>query len=239
MYMLYYRKQALRRLVVLLLALGLILGMGFIGWQWLRGGVIPTMKSHPIYQGNPEKKAVALTFTIDWGEEYLPAILAALQQADARATFFPTGRWASLHPELVKQIARANHEIGNHGYGHPHPDSLSIEENKEDIKRGEEVLIALTGQKPACYSPPYGECKPQVVAAASNLGYNFIMWTINTGDYLPNTSPEDIIDSIIPRCQNGAIILLHPTEPTSQALPELLKQLKEREYALKTVSEIL
>lgn len=65
------------------------------------------------------------------------------------------------------------------------------------------------------------------------------MWTINTGDYLPNTTPEDILASVIPKCQNGAIILMHPTKPASQALPELLKKLQERGYALVTVSEVL
>jgi peptidoglycan/xylan/chitin deacetylase (PgdA/CDA1 family) len=238
MYVLYYRRQWLRRLGVLL-ALGLLLALSFTAWRWLRGGAVPAMKTQPIYQGDPGRKAVALTFTIDWGEEYLPAILAALQQAGARATFFPTGQWAERHPELVRQMLAGGHEIGNHGQSHPHPDNLSREENRRDIQAGEATLMAITGKKPALYSPPYGESKPQVVAAAGDLGYKFIMWTINTGDYLPNTRPDDILATVIPKCQNGAIVLLHPTEPASKALPELLKQLQQRGYALVTVSEIL
>jgi len=238
MYVLYCRRRLLRRLVFMLV-LGLLLVLGFTGWHWFNGMVVPTMKTHPIYQGDPQRKTVALTFTVDWGEEYLPAILAALQQSGARATFFPTGQWASRYPDLVKQMVAANHEIGNHGYSHPHPDNLSREENRQDIQQGESTLMAITGKKPVVYSPPYGESKPQVVAAAGDLGYKFIMWTINTGDYLPNTKPEDILNTVIPRCQNGAIVLLHPTEPTSKALPELIKQLKEWGYTLVTISEIL
>ncbi|QGP93274.1 Peptidoglycan-N-acetylglucosamine deacetylase [Neomoorella glycerini] len=238
MYVLYYRRQWLRRLGVLL-ALGFLLALSFTAWRWLTGGAVPAMKTQPIYQGDPGRKAVALTFTIDWGEEYLPAILTALQQAGARATFFPTGQWAGRHPELVRQMLAGGHEIGNHGQSHPHPDNLSREENRRDIQAGEATLMAITGKKPVLYSPPYGESKPQVVAAAGDLGYKFIMWTINTGDYLPNTRPDDILATVIPKCQNGAIVLLHPTEPTSKALPELLKQLQQRGYALVTVSEIL
>lgn len=238
MYVFFCPRRGLRRWGFLAV-LGVLLILGFTCWRWLGGAAVPAMKTQPIYQGDPARKAVALTFTIDWGEEHLPAILTALAQAGARATFFPTGQWAERHPDLIRQIAAAGHEIGNHGQSHPHPDNLSREENRQDILKGEATLKEITGKKPVLYSPPYGESKPQVVAAAGDLGYKFIMWTINTGDYLPNTRPEDILATILPKCQNGAIVLLHPTAPTAQALPQLLQQLKERGYALVTTSEIL
>ncbi|WP_258360862.1 polysaccharide deacetylase family protein [Moorella sulfitireducens] len=238
MYVFYYRRQQLRRLALLVAAV-LLLVLGFTARHWLAARAVPVMKTQPIYQGDPGRKAVALTFTVDWGEEYLPAILQALEQEGARATFFPTGQWAARHPELVRQMLAGGHEIGNHGQSHPHPDNLTREENRRDIQAGEDTLVAITGRKPLLYSPPYGESQPQVVAAAGDLGYKFIMWTINTGDYLPNTRPEDILATVIPRCQNGAIILMHPTGPAGKALPELLKELKKRGYALVTVSEIL
>ncbi|OIQ08837.1 peptidoglycan-N-acetylglucosamine deacetylase [Moorella thermoacetica] len=238
MYVFYWQRHGFKGWGFLAI-LGLLLLLGFTCWRWFGRAAVPAMKTQPIYQGDPERKAIALTFTIDWGEEYLPAILTALEKVGARATFFPTGQWAERHPELVRQMAAAGHEIGNHGQSHPHPDNLSREENRQDILQGEATLKAITGKKPVLYSPPYGESKPQVVAAASDLGYKFIMWTINTGDYLPNTQPEDILATILPKCQNGAIVLLHPTEPAAKALPELLQQLKERGYALVTTSEIL
>ncbi len=238
MYILYCRKLFLRR-VMGLLFLGAALVLAVMGWQWLNGSVAPTMKTNPIYQGNPERKQMSLTFTIDWGEEYLPAILSSMKQTGVRATFFPTGQWASRHQKLVQQIAAAGHEIGNHGYAHPHPDHLSREENRQDIERAEKALMDIIGKKPVVYSPPYGESEPQVVAAATDLGYKFIMWTINTGDYLPGTIPEDVIDTVVSKCQNGAIVLLHPTEATTKALPELIKQLQDRGYELVTVSDVL
>ncbi len=238
MFVFYYRRQWLRRLGVVLAAVMLLVA-GWVAWRLVMGGAVPAMKTPPIYQGDPGCKAVALTFTVDWGEEHLPAILTALKQAGARATFFPTGQWASRHPDLVRQALADGHEIGNHGQSHPHPDNLSREENRRDIQAGEATLVGITGRKPTLYSPPYGESKPQVVAAAGDLGYKFIMWTINTGDYLPNTQPDDILATVIPKCQNGAIVLLHPTQPTSKAMPALLKQLKERGYTLVNASGIL
>lgn len=193
----------------------------------------------PIYQGDANKKAVALVFNVDWGEEYLPGILELLSQEKVRATFFFTGRWADKFPEIVKQVADAGHEIGNHGYRHLHVNDLGEKEIVEDIKRAEEVLMGLVGKRPTLYSPPYGEDKPHVVAAASRLGYRFILWTINPGDYLSGTKPEDIIKTVVSGSRNGAIIQLHPTAPTADALPEMVKALKERGYSLVTVSELL
>ncbi len=238
MFVFYYRRQWLRRLGAILAA-AMLLAAGWVAWRLATGGAVPAMKTQPIYQGDPGRKAVALTFTVDWGEEHLPAILTALKQAGAQATFFPTGQWASRHPDLARQMLADGHEIGNHGQSHSHPDNLSREENRRDIQAGEATLVGITGKKPTLYSPPYGESKPQVVAAAGDLGYKFIMWTINTGDYLPNTQPDDILATVIPKCQNGAIVLLHPTQQTTKAMPELLKQLKARGYALITASEIL
>lgn len=57
----------------------------------------------------------------------------------------------------MQQIAAAGHEIGNHGYKHPHPDQLSVEQNQKDITQSETILEKLTGQKPVLYAPPYGE----------------------------------------------------------------------------------
>src|SRR5215813_4706338 len=45
-------------------------------------------------------------------------ILALLARHGARATFFVLGWVADRHPDLVREIARAGHELGSHGYAH-------------------------------------------------------------------------------------------------------------------------
>lgn len=232
---LYWRRRSLLFWSLVVLAGGLVLG----GWLWGAARTVYVTKVVPIYQGDANKKAIALVFNVDWGEEYLPHILELLSQWKVRATFFLTGQWADKFPELVRKVAEAGHEVGNHGYSHLHVNNLSPEEIRRDIKRAEEVLMGLIGRKPALYTPPYGENKPHVIAAATELGYKFILWTINPGDYLPGTKPEDIIKTVISHSQNGAIIQLHPTAATTQALPGIIEGLKKRGYALVTVSEIL
>jgi peptidoglycan/xylan/chitin deacetylase (PgdA/CDA1 family) len=97
-------------------------------------------RKKPIYQGVPAKKQVSITVNVDWGEEHLSAMLEVLQKSRVKATFFMTGRWAGEHPELVNKIARLGHEIGNHGYSHPHVNDLPLEQNIEEIKKTSDVI---------------------------------------------------------------------------------------------------
>ena len=45
-------------------------------------------------------------------------LLEILDAASARGTFFILGWTAARHPDLVRRIAAAGHEIASHGYDH-------------------------------------------------------------------------------------------------------------------------
>src|ERR1041384_4871041 len=45
-------------------------------------------------------------------------LLRILDEAGVKATFFVLGRVAEEHPEVVREIAAAGHELGTHGYSH-------------------------------------------------------------------------------------------------------------------------
>lgn len=195
-------------------------------------------KPKPVYNGNLAKAQVALACNVFWGEEYLPSMLDSLDRHDVKITFFLGGTWVAEHPELAQELARRGHELGNHSYSHPHPNSLSQEGNKAQIARTEKLVAELTGVTTRLYAPPYGEFNNSVLAAAAELGYTTIMWSIDTIDWRKPPA-EKIITKVSGKLHNGAIILIHPTEPTAQALPELLFRIKEKGFAVLPVSAIL
>ena len=45
-------------------------------------------------------------------------LLAIFDEFGVRATFFVLGWVAERHPQLVREIAAAGHELASHGYGH-------------------------------------------------------------------------------------------------------------------------
>jgi len=192
----------------------------------------------PVYEGNRAVPRIALTVNVDWGEEYLPAILEACAAKKVRLTFFITGRWAEKFPEMVRRIADAGHEVGSHGYSHPHPDHLSVDDNLRDIKRAEDVLTRILGVRPRLYAPPYGERGPAVLQAAESAGYRTILWSVDSLDWR-RPDREYIVRRVVDRAHNGAIVLMHPTEGTAAAVPELIEGLKDKGFELVTVSELL
>lgn len=196
------------------------------------------LKPKPVYNGNLAKPQVALACNIFWGEEYLPQMLETLASHDIKATFFIGGSWANRHPELVRLLANSGHELANHSYTHPHPNTLSKVQNQEQIQRTEDLVQQLTGRKTTLYAPPYGEFNDTVLAAATELGYLTIMWTIDTVDW-KKPAPDVIVTRVMKKLNNGAIILIHPTESTAKALPELIDRIEDSGYIILPVSAIL
>ncbi|MHB1125550.1 MAG: polysaccharide deacetylase family protein [Bacillota bacterium] len=237
MHLLFFSWKQIGRIgLVLIAALVLVLSSYTVVQKTLS---VPTMKAEPIYQGNIQNKSMALTFNVDWGEQFIPDILNTLADSQVKATFFITGRWAEKNPELAQNIAKAGHELGNHGYSHPHPDRLNKAQNQEEIRRTEEALLEATGKKTTLFASPYGEHEPHVVMAADELGYQTIMWTIDTIDWQVDRSAQVIADKVLTKAQNGAIVLMHPTDRSTAALPRILSGLQGQGYKLVTVTEII
>lgn len=222
-----------------------LLLVGFLVEHWMGLSDFPVSK--PMEKIMTDQKVMALTINVDWGEEYIPAILDALDKGHAQATFFVTGRWAKRNPELLKQIASRGHQVENHGYSHPHPDQLSVGANQEEIKKTESIIQGIIGRKTHFYAPPYGEKGVPGLKAADILGYQTILWTLDTVDWRPESTPEIIAQRIInpamrfgikPK-KSGAIILMHPKLNTVKALPVILNQLTLEGFAFQTLDTLI
>lgn len=216
-------------------ALALLL---FMGGMFSGGGADTVVHNQPIYQGSGRYKEMALTVNVFWGEEYIPRMLEILNQNNVKATFFLGGAWVKKYPEMAARIAAEGHEIGSHGYSHPHPDQLSKHENLRDIQKAEDEIYRATGIRPKLFAPPYGERGPAVLKAADEASYTTVLWSVDTVDWqLPE--PQAIVQRVVSRAHNGAIVLMHPTAPTVKALPEIIERLKKDGYQLVNVSKIL
>lgn len=235
MRMYYFSKRTLLTgAAVLLLAVG-IFSLALINHEHV--SIASNMKE-PIFQGNSGEKAVAITVNVDWGEEYIPEMLKEFTAAGAKVTFFVTGKWAEKNPELLKQMYKEGHSIQNHGYKHCHFNSLAASEGSNEIKKAEDIIYKIIGQKSTYFASPYGEYNKNVVQAATDINYQLIMWSVDTIDW-QKPSPETIINRVMKKVHNDAIILMHPTEPTVKALPELLKQLQNEKYSMLSLDKII
>lgn len=193
----------------------------------------------PVFRGPRDRPEVALAINVAWGEESLPGMLATLQKEDTQASFFFVGDWVRKFPELVQAVASAGHEIGNHGLYHGHPCSLTRDELSRLILDNAALLANVLGRPPVpLFAPPSGEFDRRTVGIAAELGHRTILWTVDTVDWkLP--SPESIRTRITGKVCNGAIILMHPTAPTSAALPGVIADMRAKGFKIVTVGQLL
>jgi probable sporulation protein (polysaccharide deacetylase family) len=192
----------------------------------------------PIYKGAADAKEVAFACNVVWGNEYLTDILRILKENDIKITFFIGGYWAKEYPEELMKIAKEGHDLGNHGYAHKKQTQLNIEQNKAEILKAEEAIKNVTGVKTSLFAPPYGDVNEKVTTTAEGLGYKVIMWSIDTIDW--NTKDyTQIVARVGKKQHNGAIVLMHPTQVTVKALPQVIKNLKSNGYKIGTVRDVL
>lgn len=191
-----------------------------------------------IYKGDESIAKVAFACNVVWGTEYVPQMLDIFQQKDIKITFFIGGEWANDNPELLRKMVDHGHELGNHGYYHKHHSQLNMDENRREIIETEEVIKELTGVKTQLFAPPYGEFNDITLKAAESLGYKTIMWSIDTIDWRREGS-QIIINRVLKKPHNGAIILMHPVEDTVEALPTIIDELKNRGFDIGKVSDVL
>ncbi|MDX2042613.1 MAG: DUF3473 domain-containing protein [Acidobacteriota bacterium] len=81
-------------------------------------------------------------------------LLELLAERDVRSTFFILGWVAENHPQLVRDIARAGHEIACHSYQHQLIHTQSREEFRVDVRQAKFLLEDITGQEVIGYRAP-------------------------------------------------------------------------------------
>ena len=165
-------------------------------------------------------------------------MLATLKKHHVTTTFFLEGRWVQKYPELAKMITDAGHEVGNHSFTHPDMKNLSSVQIQQEIIKTNEVIEATTGSIPKWFAPPSGSFKDEVVKIASNEEMGTIMWSVDTIDWQKPT-PDVLIQRVMSKVHNGAIILMHPTASTAQSLEQLILQIKNKKLQINTVSNLL
>ena len=190
----------------------------------------------PIYRAHPDKPVVSLLINVAWGNEYLQDMLAVLKKQHVKATFFLEGRWTKNNPELAKMIAEEGHEIGNHSYTHPNMQTLSTQATREELRKTNEVIEAVTGKKIIWFAPPSGSFRDETVKLAAEQGMGTVMWSVDTIDW-QKPSPEVLKQRVLSKLHPGAFILMHPTESTAQSLETLIINIKQKELHVVTVSE--
>ena len=100
-------------------------------------------------------------------------ILDLLDQYHVKATFFVPGFVAECNPDVVRRIAGAGHEIGNHGYTHERFVEKTVEEQREILEKTQKIIKDLTGKAPVGYRTPSGDWHERTPYILSEMGFSY------------------------------------------------------------------
>ena len=96
----------------------------------------------------------------------LDQLLTVLGRFNVKATFAVPAVIARLHPERLRALLAAGHEIAANGLKHEAVSGLSREDEKERLDLATRILTDVTGQRPAGWMATCVECQRDVTAAA-------------------------------------------------------------------------
>ncbi|MER2120902.1 MAG: polysaccharide deacetylase family protein [Solibacillus sp.] len=209
------------------------------GYVLTNGLVTPPVEKEKPVKVNPKPatdKKIALTFDDGPHPKVTRQILKTLEKYDAKATFFVVGQEVKEHPEILKAVYNAGHEIGNHTFNHEKLTTLSPEEIKQQIQSTDTLIKSTIGQRATVFRPPYGSYDETIT---DQLNVPNVLWTIDTLDW-KHRDPEKTVLAVKERAKDGSIILMHDIhQATADALDEVLAPLQKQGYEFVTVSELL
>ncbi|AWN23346.1 polysaccharide deacetylase [Deinococcus irradiatisoli] len=178
------------------------------------------------------------------------AVVQALEQAQAPATFFLTGMWSQVYPASALALARSPlFEVEDHSYDHPGFSQpcyglppIALPGKLPDILRAQRAIQAATGTTPTLFRFPGGCAAESDVKTVQAAGLKVVHWDVIGGD-VNQPDPAVITRTVLSRVQNGSIVVLHVSgghaPATGAALPGIIAGLRARGYRLVTVQTLL
>lgn len=156
----------------------------FEGWSDDRWPGIGPM-GNPLKAGYPDLNAIGFA-------EYGPRrgifrVLDALERHDVKATMMVNGIMAERHPDIVRQISDAGHDIVAHSYAMDIiPIYLEEDEERENIRRSVDLIAQVTGKRPTGWISPRGTPSPRTGRLLAEEG---LLWH---GDSLNDDLPYKV-----------------------------------------------
>lgn len=218
-------------LILIVLAVSLI---GFFG-----GNAKAVSKDGDnVYYSAENGEGVSLMFNVYEHTENVLEILDVLDGYGAKSTFFIGGSWADDNVDCVREIYRRGHELASHGYFHKDHSRLSFEGNLEEIRPSVKLLNMICNIEITLFAPPSGAFGENTVNACNSLGLKLIMWSRDTIDWR-DRDVGVIFSRATKNLKKGEFVLMHPTDCTVTALPQILTYIRDNGLTAVTVSQNL
>ena len=192
-------------------------------------------------------KQLALTYDDGPNDPHTQHLLDVLARHQVHATFFLIGRYVQQRPDMVRELIKAGHVVGNHTFTHPLLIFKSAREVRSQLESCNRALTDAVGEHSNLFRPPFGGRRPAVLRMARQMGLEPIMWNVTGYDWNA-TSAEQIERKVTRQVRGGDVILLHDgghrdfgadRSYTITATDRLISRYKSEGYEFVTIPEML
>jgi len=191
-------------------------------------------------------KQIALTYDDGPNDPHTLRLMDVLARHNVRATFFLIGRYIQQRPDIVRDVVKAGHVVGNHTFTHPHLIVSSAIETRTQLEKCQQAVLEVTGESPRLFRPPFGGRRPVTLRIVRSLCMEPVMWNVTSWDW--RTPPaEKIVQTCVRQMRGGDVILMHDgshiamgadRSQTVIATDRLIERYKQEGFEFVTVPEI-
>jgi peptidoglycan/xylan/chitin deacetylase (PgdA/CDA1 family) len=183
-----------------------------------------------------EPKEIVLTFDDGPWPGNTPAVLKALDDECTKAVFFPIGKHATYHPEILRQVLAAGHTVGAHTWSHANLNGKKMTDQaaKDEVEKGFSAVRFALGTNPSPFFRfPQLEHNPQTMAYLGSRNVAMFSCDLDSFDFRKDSNPDKIVNTVMTKVDKlgKGIILMHDFQKnTALSLPTLLRRLKAGGY---------
>jgi peptidoglycan/xylan/chitin deacetylase (PgdA/CDA1 family) len=162
-------------------------------------------------------------------------VLKTLADECTKAVFFPIGKHATYHPEILKQVVAAGHSVGAHTWSHANLNSkkMNKQQARDEIEKGfSAVKLALGAAPSPFFRFPQLQHSPAAVSYLGSRNVAIFSCDVDSFDFKAKDATQ-VINSVLTKLEKSGkgIILMHDFQKhTAEALPALLRRLKAGGY---------
>jgi len=167
------------------------------------------------WEKKTDSNIVFLTFDDGPNPEITPWVINELQKYNFQATFFCVGQNLKKYPEVVFEIERNGHSIGNHTMNHIKGWNHSLKDYEKNIMDFDFLL------ETPLFRPPYGRITIEQIKHLKHK-FQIIMWSLLSCDYLPNLNIQKSLNNLKKHTEAGSIIVFHDSLKAEKNLKILL-----------------
>ncbi len=199
-----------------------------------------TIKTVPKKFNGKERKVVYLT--IDDGPSlYTKELIDVLNRYKIPATHFFIGNNMKKYPDMAQEYVNRGDYIGMHSMSHDSNRLYKKGKIIEEVMETQELMKEQVNLLPILFRCPYGSSpglNAKLRDQAAHAGLKMWDWTIDSKDWKLQNNPSKIKKEILAQLNDSEeIILIHEKKGTIEALPGIIKSIKDAGYEFERYEE--